>query len=411
MNLPLMAQSTAFDKLYKLYSEKKYFKFISQFKENENILSENEKNICNVFYFGLLNNRTESEKYFKLELISDSSIPDSAKKDLYSTSILNNVWLGNYKKAGEETEIVLKNYSALIKSKDKEDYENSLIIWKSLAGLGRQEVVKKSDVKIKMKKDIAGLYNIPVVCNNNTLDFVFDSGANFSTITETQAKNFNITLTSGRIKVGTITEKKVDAVIGYSNSFFMGDMEIKNTVFLVMPDEVLSFAGGMYKINGIIGFPIMEAMGEVSFSKDGEFIVPLNISESNLKNLVVDGFNPVIEVDYKNNPLAFTFDTGAKTTLLYAPFLEEYKNEVTAQYKLEEVKFEGAGGETTVPGYRLKQVEFSVANDKTILPKVSLLSESIKNNGELFYGNLGQDFISKFDYMVLNFKNMFVDFK
>lgn len=411
MNLPLMAQSTAFDKLYKLYSEKKYFKFISQFKENENTLSENEKNICNVFYFGLLNNRAESEKYFKPELISDSSIPDSAKKDLYSTSILNNVWLGNYIKAGEETEIVLKNYSALIKSKDKEDYENSFIIWKSLAGLGRQEVVKKSDVKIKMKKDIAGLYNIPVVCNNNTLEFVFDSGANFSTITETQAKNFNITLTSRRIKVGTITEKKVDAVIGYSNSFFMGDMEIKNTVFLVVPDEFLSFAGGMYKINGIIGFPIMEAMGEVSFSKDGEFIVPLNISESNLKNLVVDGFNPVIEVDYKKNPLAFTFDTGAKTTLLYAPFLEEYKNEVTAQYKLEDVKFEGAGGETTVPGYRLTQVEFSVANDKTILPKVSLLSESIKNNGELFYGNLGQDFISNFNFMTLNFKNMFVDFK
>lgn len=411
LNISLMAQTTSFDKLYKLYSEKKYFKFISQLKESQNTLSENEKNICNVFYFGLMNNRTESEKYFKPELISDSSIPDSAKKDLYSTSILNNVWLGNYKKAGEETEIVLKNYSSLIKSKDKEDYENSLIIWKSLAGLGRQEVVKKSDVKIKMKKDIAGLYNIPARYNDTTIDFVFDSGANFSTITETQAKNFNITLTSGRIKVGTITEKKVDAVIGYSNSFFMGDMEIKNTVFLVVPDEVLSFAGGMYKINGIIGFPVMEAMGEVSFSKNGEFIVTLNISESNLKNLVVDGFNPVIEVDYKKNPLAFTFDTGAKTTLLYAPFLEEYKNEITSQYKLEDVKFEGAGGETIVPGYHLTQVEFSVANDKTVIPKVSLLSQPIKNNGEFFYGNLGQDFISKFNFMTLNFKKMFVDFK
>jgi len=411
LNIPLMAQSSSFDKLYKLYSDKKYFKFISQLKETESTLSEPEKNICNVFYYGLLNNRLESEKNFTPELISNSSIADSVKKDLYSISILNNVWLGNYKKAEEESDIILKNYSAYIKPKDKEDYENSLIIWKSLSGIGRQEVVKKSDVKIKMKKDIAGLYNIPARYNDIMIDFVFDSGANFSTITESQAKNFNITLTAGKIKVGTITETKVDAAVGYSSSFFIGDMEIKNTVFLVVPDEILSFAGGAYKISGIIGFPIMEAMGEVSFSKHGEFIVPLNVSEGNLKNLVVDGFNPVIEVDYKNNPMAFTFDTGAKTTLLYAPFFEEYKKEVTSKYKLEDVKFEGAGGETKVPGYHLSEIEFSVANDKTIIPKVSLLSEPIKNNGEMFYGNLGQDFISKFDYMILNFKNMYLDFK
>ncbi len=37
LNLPLMAQNSAFDKLYDLYSSKKYFKFISQFKEVEKV--------------------------------------------------------------------------------------------------------------------------------------------------------------------------------------------------------------------------------------------------------------------------------------------------------------------------------------------------------------------------------------
>ncbi|MBS1493488.1 MAG: aspartyl protease family protein [Bacteroidetes bacterium] len=411
LNLPLMAQNSAFDKLYDLYSSKKFFKFISQFKETENSLNKNEKDICNVFYYALKNKPTESEKYFLPELIANKEIHDSVKKDLYSTSVINNVWLGNYKKSAEYSEILLKNYAAYIKQKDREDYENSLIIWKALGNLGKQEAVKKSETNIKMKKDIAGLYNLPVVYNNDSIDFVFDTGANFSTITESYASKLDLVITEAKIKVGTITEKKVDASIAYSKSFFMGNMEIKNTVFLVVPDSILSFAGGAYKINGILGFPVMEAMGEMILTRDGNFNVPLDVPESDLNNLVLDSFNPVIEVDYKNNPMAFTFDTGAKSTLLYSPFLNDYEKEVTSQYKLEDIKFSGAGGETKVSGYIIKDTELSVGKSKTSIPKLDLLSVPVRDKEEFFYGNLGQDFISKFDKMVLNFKYMSIDFQ
>lgn len=411
LNLPLMAQISAFDNLYKLYNGKQFFKFISQFKESENSLTKNEKNICNVFYYSLKNNPAESEKYFTTELISDKNVHDSVKKDLYSTSVINNVWLGNYKKSKEDSEILLKNYSAYIKDEDKEDYENSLIIWKALGGLGKQEAVKKSETNVNMKRDLAGLYNIPVTYNNESIDFVFDTGANFSTITESYAKKLDLVITDAKIKVGTITEKKVDAAIAYSKSFYLGNMEIKNTIFLIVSDEILSFAGGMYKINGILGFPVMEAMGEVSISRDGNLTVPLEVSESNLNNLVLDSFNPVVEVDYKNNPMAFTFDTGAKTTLLYSPFLKEYEKEITSDYKMEDIKFEGAGGETKVPGYILKNIELSVSKNKTLISKMDLLSVPVRDKEEFFYGNLGQDFISKFESMTLNFKYMSIEFK
>jgi len=411
LNLPLMAQNSAFDKLYDLYSTKKYFKFISQFKETENSLKTNEKNICNVFYYALKNKPEESEKYFSAELTTNKEIHDSVKKDLYSTSIINNVWLGNYKKSEEYSRILLQKYTAYIEDKDREEYENSLIIWKALAGLGKQEAVKKSETSINMKRDLAGLYNIPVVYKNDSIDFVFDTGANFSTITESYAKKLDLVITEGKIKVGTITEKKVNAGIAYSRSFNLGNMEIKNTVFLVVPDSILSFAGGAYKINGIIGFPVMEAMGEMILSKDGNFTVPEEVPESNLNNLVLDSFNPVIEVDYKNNPMAFTFDTGAKTTLLYSPFLNEYEKEITSLYKIEDIKVAGAGGETKIPGYVILNTELGIGKSKTNISKLDLLSIPVRDKEEFFYGNLGQDFISKFDKMILNFKYMSIDFK
>lgn len=406
-----MAQNSSFDNLYQLYSEKKYFKFISQFKETETALNSNQKNICNVFYYSLTNKPAESDKYFTKELISSTEIHDSVKRDLYSTSVINNIWLGDYKKSVENSKIVLKDYSAYIKEKDKEDYENSLVIWESMGGVGKQEVIRKSETKLMMKRDLAGLYNIPVTYNSETFDFIFDTGANFSTITESYAKKLDLVFTEGIIKVGAITGKKIDSRIAWAKSFFIGNMEIKNTLFLVLKDEDLSFAGGLYKINGIIGFPVIAEMGELIISQDGGLTVPLTASVTEKNNLLIDGFNPVVEVDYKNNPMCFTFDTGARTTMLYVPFLKDYEKEISAEYKIEDIKFGGAGGDVKVPGYNLKNIKLKIADDDVNLATVSLISQSLKEKEEVMYGNLGQDFISKFDNMILNFKYMSIDFK
>jgi hypothetical protein len=406
-----MAQNDSFDKLYQLYSQKKYFKFISEFKKSENSLNPNEKNICNVFYYSLINKPAESEKHFNEELIASSEIHDSVKRDLYSTGVINNVWLGDYGKSVKYSKILLKDYSAYIKEKDKEDYQNSFFIWEAMAGVGRQEVIRKSETRLNMKKDLAGLYNIPVSYNDSAYDFVFDTGANFSTITESYAKKLDLVFTEGRIKVGAITGLKIDAKIAWAKSFFIGNMEIKNALFLVLKDEDLSFAGGIYKINGIIGFPVIAEMGEVIISKEGKLTVPLIPSVSEKNNLLLDSFNPLVEVDYKNNPMCFTFDTGAKATMLYVPFLKDYEKEINSEYKLEDIKFGGAGGDVTVPGYKLKNLELKIADDKVNLSEISLIAQSLKEKEEVMYGNLGQDFISKFDNMILNFKYMSIDFK
>ena len=42
----------------------------------------------------------------------------------------------------------------------------------------------------------------------------------------------------------------------------------KNVVFLVLDDEDISFPQIEYYINGIIGFPVIEAMDEVRISKN-----------------------------------------------------------------------------------------------------------------------------------------------
>ena len=412
LNSIVMSQTNSYEKLYSLYNSKKFFRFINELEKEKNNLSQDERDAFLALHYTLINKPSESEILITALLGNNkAALHDSLKRDLYSISINNNVFIGNYKKSAEQTKIILEKYSKYIKEKDKEDYENSLIIWNAIQDVEKQSVIKNSETQIDIKRDMAGLYNIPVTYNGENTDFIFDTGANFSTITETYAKKMNLTFTSAKIKVGAITGKKIDAVIAYAKSFSIGNMEIKNTVFIVLPDEDLSFAGGMYKINGIIGLPVIEAMQELIISKDGKLTVPKTPSVNTLNNFLMDGFIPVVEVDYKNNPMCFNFDTGARTTLLYAPFFKEYEKEIKEKYTVEDIKFGGAGGDTKIPGYKLKDIELSVGTDKVVIPEISLLSVPVKDNEELMYGNLGQDFISKFDSMILNFSSMSIDFK
>ena len=291
-----------------------------------------------------------------------------------------------------------------------DDIKNSLIIWKAAGDLGAQIAEISGDSKINIKKDLAGLINIPVKCNGHTEDFIFDTGANFSVVSESYAKKLKMIMIGGGFEVGSVTGKKITSRLAYAELLEIGNIKISNVLFLVMPDESLSFAGGLYVINGIIVLPVIQEMKELHIRKS-EIFIPAKRNPAINSNLLVDGFIPVIEVINNNDSLAFTFDTGAKTTLLYSSYYRLNKSVIDKKYEPEEIEFGGAGGTIKVKGFVLNDLIFQIGTSRLKLDDVKLVSERIKDHDKSFYGNLGQDYMGEFSEMVLNFEHMYVDFK
>ena len=322
----------------------------------------------------------------------------------------NSVNMFNYKDALYCSQTVLDNYVTLLDSAELVDMKNSLIIWKAAEDLKVQTIEVTGDSKINSQRDMAGLINIPVKCGGVEEDFIFDTGANFSVMSDTYAKKMNLKMLTGKFKVGSVTGKEIDSQLGYAELFEIGNMKIKNVLFLVMPDESLSFAGGMYVINGIIGLPVIKEMKEIHI-KEKEIFVPKQKTPGNLGNLLIDGFITVIEVIEGNDSLAFTFDTGAKKSLLYSSYYERYKDEIEKKYTVEEIEFGGAGGTIKVKGFNLENKSFRVGTSNLIIDKISLIADNIKDHDKSFFGNLGQDYMGEFSEMILNFEDMYVDFR
>ena len=101
-------------------------------------------------------------------------------------------------------------------------------------------------------------------------------------------------------------------------------MHYRQVVFLVLDDSLLTFPGG-FQIPGLIGFPVIEQMIEVRFSRDGQLSVPETAPPRAQRNLALDELTPLVRIRAHDAPLLCRLDTGAGTTEFYEPFYRRFQ--------------------------------------------------------------------------------------
>jgi predicted aspartyl protease len=329
--------------------------------------------------------------------------------NLLMKKIDNHIKLYQYREAHLTTQLMLRKYRNALSAEERDDARNSDIIWKGLQDVPPQTTSVASTTSIPYRRDLAGLINIPVRFADSTFNFVFDTGANLSVITESYARKTNLRMLNVRFKVRAITGLEVHANLGIAEECKIGNIIIRNAVFMVFPDSALSFARGLYTIKGIIGFPIIEQLQEIRIDKN-TLTVPQTATDRNIRNFGVDELLPVISVGYNTDTLAFTFDTGAQFTFLNEPFYRKYKPLIDSAGNSFEMQIGGAGGITKATAYRLPKIGITVAGQPALLKDVAVKTSSSTPKDKLYYGNFGQDIMNQFKEMIISFRYMYVDF-
>ncbi|MFA5405659.1 MAG: retropepsin-like aspartic protease, partial [Ignavibacteria bacterium] len=374
--------SQNFETLYNLNKKKDFFAFRDKVK-----YYTNSDNLWQEMFLQAVENNTfgdfeKSNIKIKILLQSHlSELPDSILTDIYEIKASNHINLFEYKDAYETALLLNSNYFDFLDNEEKEDAENELIIWNALQNVPPQRITKTGNITLPLKKDYAGLWNIPVNIKEKDFNFIFDTGANFCVIIESLARKLGFEIIeNAKFKVGTATDKKVESKIGISKLIKFGDITAENIIFIIIPDDALDF--GLYKIDGIIGNSILRAFGEVIINNGNELIIPQKTEKSNLKNLAFDGFTPVIQMVHNSDSLSFIFDSGGQATYLFKPFYMKYKKEITNKYTLVKIKIGGAGGSKNVNGYIIDKVILKSEGSRSVLENVNLIIENLGDNDE-----------------------------
>jgi len=265
------------------------------------------------------------------------------------------------------------------------------------------------DVTVSAKKNEFNHMTMQVTCNGVSEDFIFDTGANLSTIVESCAGLMGIKPFEDSVQVGTSTGSHVAMKLGVADSLRIGGLLFENVVFLILPDEQLSFPEINYYIRGIIGFPLMYQMKEIRIDRTGSMFVPQIPVKQNLHNLFLDGLTPVVQLISNQDTLLFNMDTGAVSSEFSKKYFDTHQEIIIEKGIKRTTKRGGAGGMIETETHELTEVPFKIGNFQMTLPRIQVETRKYSFN-EDFDGNLGQDVLMHFDEMILNFDSMYLTF-
>ncbi len=408
LTIPAKEQS---NKLLTYYKEKNFFKLDKlmlkiKFDQGNPDLVLYRATIDNVF-----NKPEESNRLINILLKKyPKYFNDTIVKELYYMRSANAYRLQDYKSAYHDDSTIVDKYRHVCDSSEIETRKDDITIFRSIMDVPKMEIKMPENSKIPIKRDVAGLQNVPVTLQKDTVDFVFDTGAEFSVILGSLAKKYGVKMIDGKVWTGTSTSKKVEGHMGLLN-IKLGTIELKNVAFLVLPDSSLTFANGLYVIKGIIGFPVMYAFTGFTIKENNFLMVNQKHQETSDKNFAIDGQYIIIRVTAHNDTLPFIFDSGNTTTCLSSSFFNKYKSEITGKCKKTNVETGGAGGIDKAEAYILDSLTISAGNSRYTLDSLLIYPKDLSGyDMKYVYGNFGQNYISKFSEMRINFGSMNIEF-
>ncbi|GAB3909000.1 aspartyl protease family protein [Larkinella knui] len=315
----------------------------------------------------------------------------------------------HYQKAALLGKELVEKYETILGSQ-LHNVQNTLLIHQALANTPPQQVRVQPD-SLHWRRNRIGLVEIPIQLNNQPRNIIFDTRAHLSTVTKSFAKRIGLTILPVTYEESSgITGKTFKSQLGIADSLYVGHILIRHVVFQVLPDEMLYFPPIHFQIQGILGFPVITALNQVRFIKDGRLLIGEKAVKMPFRNLAFDGSTTVVSLKCEEDTLPYHFDTGATGTEFYSNYFHKYKTRILKQGLTQRIESGGAGGMAQRRVYTLPLVTLSIGPKKVTLRDIAVHTTP-SYQGQPYYGNIGQDVINQFDEMTLNFKEMYLSFQ
>ena len=277
-----------------------------------------------------------------------------------------------------------------------------------LSGTPPQTISWHGPVKLKTSNNPIGSRVAELMVNGVRGPWLLDTGANQSLVSRTFAERLGVMPLQGVAAVGsggTGRQSSVRAAV--LPTMQVGGAALTNVVLLVIDDENLRIGSGpdAYQIDAILGYPILKALGVVTFTRD-EFLAG-EAAQANGRGvrMYMRGLTPAIECEVDGRPLLFTFDTGGSNTDLSVRYYELFRQQA-ASWKTHVVESAGAGGSIQQDQYIQPRVVMKVGTSTVTLNDVSIHPVRVNAGIDVLFGNLGQDFVNGFESVSLNFSTM-----
>jgi Aspartyl protease/Tetratrico peptide repeat len=275
---------------------------------------------------------------------------------------------------------------------DRDGTRNSQALYQSLAEVSPQTVEFGSDIPTQATFNPLGVWDVPVEVNSHHGEWIFDTGANWSTLTESEAAAMGLTPRQTTSYVKGSTGAKNPLRVAVASDLRFGSAHFKNVVFLVLPDQSLYIGPLKYQIKGILGLPVIRALGCVGIAAKGAVqMVPQCAGARGEPNLFLDGWDAILDMGHGDKRLEMHLDTGANATSANPSFRDALTADEIASLKSEHDQTAGVGRivNRKTEGIALLRVE--ILGHTKELTGITLLGQQPAGDQAYRDGTLGTD--------------------
>jgi predicted aspartyl protease len=313
-----------------------------------------------------------------------------------------------YDNAAHAYDDLLNNFAGQLGSRQLQGTKDDAGVMRILRDSPAQTISWDGPVRLKTSRNPLGSINAELTVNGVREQWLLDTGANLSVVSQSFAQRLGLKPLPGVSQTTAgITGIENPLHMALLPTLQMGGAKLHNVVVFILDDANLNVGirKHTYQINGIIGYPVFQALGSVTFLHNGEFTAGDKTLSSAGARMYMKLLTPVIECVVEGKSLPFSFDTGASGTNLSARYYERFKNE-SGTWKKGKNMSGGAGGVMTQKVYLQHNVNLGIGDRTATLKMVPIFLTTMGSGIDDLYGNLGQDVVAKFDSFTLNFSAM-----
>jgi hypothetical protein len=284
------------------------------------------------------------------------------------------------------------------------------------AGLARilrdaptQTVTWDGAVRLKTERNPLNSMNVDLTVNGVQGPWLLDTGANLSVVSKSFAERLGLKFLPGVAQAqGGLTGIENPLRVALLPTLQMGGASLHNVVVMVLDDANLNINLGKqaYQINGIIGYPVFQILGTITFLHDSEFEAGDEARPAGTgARMYMNHLTPIVECKVEGRDLPFSFDTGADSTDLLVRYYHRFHSGSKAWEK-NKIKIPGAGGVVKRKIYFQPQVKLGIGDKTVTLERVPIHTSGTGTDIADLYGNLGQDVVANFESFTLDFSTM-----
>lgn len=413
--LPTIAQSAptvTASSLQRLLDENRYIEFQSQLGQARNLNSEQTE-----YFHGMLASRLgrfdEAQTLlFKAMTSTTASLNAQQNGEALKTLGENAMKQSQYGVSAQMYDMIDKTWGAQMPDGGKSTQEK-----RQVARLLQQVPVQTIQINDDFSFARTGL-EYPVSVGGEAFSAQFDTGAEISVLSATTAKRWGVTLLDGEATFQGFGGGAFTAQPGFIPSLTIGKAELHNVAVYVTADQNLYIAQIKRQTNALLGFPVITALGRLTFSKDGGLAVSKQSPAVDPRTdvqlwfaghalLVPLGTVPVIDHNQlvgNKEPRLFVLDTGSGSSYLTDHYFAEHTNVFRGKPR-EVARLAGAGGIKEIPAFGARDLPLFVGDEPIFLNGPHVLTKPTDGEAENYFGVIGQDLLTNFSSYTLDFRN------